>query len=151
MSSSVKLTRLLNGYGEVVGYFSDHVAAQAARREWDEWHLQQAVPGPNWSGSAGSALKCRSVETPIVSAELEDVEKGDGDRIVYWKSGPNDFGLPSAELISRWLRCGAASVDVSRFLINKYRRPNKSIRDADLGGPEQAAGVLYVLRVKAPK
>ena len=33
---------------------------------------------------------------------------------------------------------------------NRYRRPSKSNRSADLGGPKQDAGVLYVLTIKAP-
>lgn len=60
-----------------------------------------------------------------------------------------DQGL--GERVKLWTWRGAASVEVSRYLINRWRRPGKSSRDADLGGPVEAAGVLYVLRVKAPK
>lgn len=140
MTAPLKLTRLLNADGETVGYFSDHVAEMAARREWDAHTRPGSVKlGANYG-------KCRSIETPIVSAELEDVEPGDGDREDYvevWEE--------VGELVRDWTQHGAASVEVQRFLINKYRRPGMSSRDADLGGPVEAAGVLYVLRVKALK
>ena len=35
--------------------------------------------------------------------------------------------------------------------INRYHRPGKSNRSADLGGPAEAAGVLYILTIKASK
>lgn len=137
-----KLTCLHNADGEIVGYFSDHVAEMAARREWIV-----AVKG--------HIKGCRSKEVAIVAAELENVEPGDGDRVDYLYFGvvgaSSGFCNIHAQLEADWLRRGAASVEIQRFLINKYRRPGKPNRDADLGGPTDAAGVLYVLKIKAPR
>lgn len=120
----------------------------------------------SWAGTAGAAPKCRSIETSIAPTELENVEPGDGDRVgclhfagSWLKNEREDRsdGLPGPAVRdavmfrqAEWLLRGAASVEAQRFLINKYRRPGMSNRDADLGGPVEAAGVLYVLRVKAP-
>jgi hypothetical protein len=140
----LKLTRLLNADGEVVGYFSDHVAEMAARREWNEqdhehaWRIGLNVP------------MCRSIDTPIVSAELEDVEPGDGDRVEH-RLHEIDANWVPQERIQQWLTRGAASVSVERYPINRYRRLGMSSRDADLGGLAEAAHVLYVLKIKAPK
>lgn len=144
--STIKLTCLYNADGQVIGYFSDHVAAQAARTEWNEYYasllflsnIQDLTP-----------LKCRSVETYIKPAELESVEPGEGDRVDYIYRAAGHLLLE--QRCSAWLDHGAASVEVSRYSINRYRSPGKSWRDSDLGGPAEAAGVLYVLRIKAPK
>mgnify|MGYP006921424037 CR=1 FL=1 len=146
----IKLTCLYNADGEVVGYFSDYPAEVAARKEWHE-HYDQRVPLRQSKLSLG--LVCRSKETAIVAAEVENVEPGDGDRVDYLKGLPTDVYL-ALELnvrIGMWLHRGAISVEVQRFLINKYRRSGMSVRDADLGGPTDAAGVLYVLKIKAPR
>lgn len=155
--TALKLRRLLNADGEVVGYFSDHVAEMAARKEWDEWYYRRQVPDQSWAGTAGTTPKCRTVETPIVAAEFEDVEPGDGDRVDHFHESVK-HPLAQAQMRQRmdakidlWLDCGATSVEVRRYLVNRYRRPGMSNRDADLGGPQEAAGVLYVLVVKAPK
>ena len=145
------LNRLLNADNECVGYFTDDAAGraamQAARVEWNRHYsgrlaLDAAAmvhaPGP-W---------CRSIATPIKPLELEDVELGDGDRVAY-HAHPDD--CPIAQQMHLWLQFGAAFVEIQRYEINRYRRPGKSNRSADLGGPEQAAGVLYVLTIKAPK
>jgi len=159
----VKLTRL-NADGEVVGYFSDHVAEIAARREWDLW--QVAPPSDAVSARNGQQLnrRCRSVETPIANLALEDVEPGDGDRVDYlFNAFMLDNSLQIAPMsakeacrrvgdrLSSWYLAGAASVEVSRHLINRWRRPGKSSRDTDLGGAAEAAGALYVLKIKAPR
>ena len=145
------LNRLLNADNECVGYFTDDAAGraamQAARVEWNRHYsgrlaLDAAAmvhaPGP-W---------CRSIATPIEPLELEDVEPGDGDRVAY-HAHPDD--CPIAQQMHLWLQFGAAFVEIQRYEINRYRRPGKSHRSADLGGPEQAADVLYVLTIKAPK
>ena len=146
------LNRLLNADNECVGYFTDDAAGraamQAARVEWNRHYsgrlaLDAAAmvhaPGP-W---------CRSIATPIEPLELEDVEPGDNEQTDYV------FNPLCEETVWRrvsddWLDNGAASVDVRHHEINRYRRPGKSHRSADLGGPEQAADVLYVLTIKAP-
>lgn len=133
-----KLTCLHNADGEIVGYFSDHVAEMAARREWIV-----AVKG--------HIKGCRSTETAIAAAELENVEPGDGDRVDYFQHFADTTGSEAGCKAAAWLRRGASSVEVQRFLINKYRRPGMSARDSDLGGPVDAAGVLYVLKIKAPR
>ena len=142
------LNRLLNADNECVGYFTDDAAGraamQAARVEWNRHYsgrlaLDAAAmvhaPGP-W---------CRSITTPIKPLEFEDVEPGDGERVDY-------VHRPEKALrVLYWYRHGAADVNTQHYEINRYRRPGKSNRSADLGGPEQAAGVLYVLTIKAPK
>lgn len=150
MTASLKLTRLLNADGETVGYFSDHVAEMAARMEWNE-HYDQRVPRGQSKLSLG--LVCRSVDTPIAPAALEDVEPGDGDRDDYFdaETAQHDHRSELYMRLYSWYQRGAASVEVSRYLVNRWRRPGKPSRDADLGGASEAAGVLYVLRVKAPK
>ena len=148
------LNRLLNADNECVGYFTDDAAGraamQAARVEWNRHYsgrlaLDAAAmvhaPGP-W---------CRSIATPIEPLELEDVEPGDGDRVDYVLRNDCDGIVPTSLRIRGWYLRGAASVDVRRHEINRYRRPGKSNRSADLGGPAEAAGVLYVLTIKAPK
>jgi hypothetical protein len=144
----IKLTCLYNADGEVVGWFNDYGVEMAARREWNEHY--RAKPG---YGSQCEA--CRSKEVSIVAAELENVEPGDGDRVDYLYFGvvgaSSGFCNIHAQLEADWLRRGAASVEIQRFLINKYRRPGKPNRDADLGGPTDAAGVLYVLKIKASR
>ena len=152
------LNRLLNADNECVGYFTDDAAGraamQAARVEWNRHYsgrlaLDAAAmvhaPGP-W---------CRSIATPIKPLDLEDVEPGDGDRVES-SLATTPQGALRAETnigwrIGEWYSRGAASVDVRRHEINRYRRPGKSNRSADLGGPAEAAGVLYVLTIKAPK
>ena len=98
---------------------------------------------------------CRSTETAIAAAELEDVEPGDGDRVDYRSTLTHEDIIPLTERVAHicelWLRRGATAVEVQRYLINKYRRPGMSAKNSDLGGPEQAAGVLYVLKIKAPR
>lgn len=137
------LNRLLNADNECVGYFTDdaagRVAMQVAQAEWGAAD-QISV---SWSNH-----QCRSIATPIKPLELEDVEPGDGGRVDYMRVGD---GENLGGIMSTWYQRGAASVDVCRHEINRYRRPGKSNRSADLGGPEQAAGVLYVLTIKAPK
>ena len=148
------LNRLLNADNECVGYFTDDAAGraamQAARVEWNRHYsgrlaLDAAAmvhaPGP-W---------CRSIATPIKPLELEDVEPGDGGRVDYVLRNDCDGIVPTSLRIRGWYLRGAASVDVRRHEINRYRRPGKSNRSADLGGPAEAAGVLYVLTIKAPK
>lgn len=136
------LNRLLNADNECVGYFTDDAAGraamQAARVEWDAQRSYLHHNAPN--------NLCRAVTTPIKPLELADVDPGDGDRVGY-HAHPDD--CPVAQQIHLWLQFGAASIDVRRHEINRYRRPGKS--SADLGGPAQAAGVLYVLTIKAPK
>ncbi len=140
----IKLTCLYNADGEVVGWFNDYGVEMAARREWNEHY--RAKPG---YGSQCEA--CRSKEVSIVAAELENVEPGDGDRVDYFQHFGDTTGAEAGCKAAMWLRRGAASVEIQRFLVNKYRRPGKPNRDADLGGPTDAAGVLYVLKIKAPR
>jgi len=134
----IKLTCLYNADGEVVGWFSDYGVEMAARREW-----VVAVKG--------HIKGCRTKEVAIVAAELENVEPGDGDRVDYFQHFGDTTGAEAGCKAAMWLRRGAASVEIQRFLVNKYRRPGKPNRDADLGGPTDAAGVLYVLKIKAPR
>ena len=170
------LNRLLNADNECVGYFTDDAAGraamQAARTEWEKLCDSCAGTGedrskpriadgghgffPDCRTCRGNKIQfCRSITTPIKPLELEDVEPGDGDR----KDSVLGITVPQIvrterEICSRvihWHQMGAASVDVRRHAINRYRRPGKSNRSADLGGPVTAAGVLYVLLVKAPK
>lgn len=144
--SQLKLTCLHNADGNVVGWFNDYGIEMAARREWDAYH---DIPG--YFGPPQSKPKCCSKEVSIVAAELENVEPGDGDRVDYFHDPKWVTSVGYVEAQSqRWYKRGA-SVEIQRFLINKYRRPGKSNRDTDLGGPVDAAGVLYVLVVKAPK
>ncbi len=147
------LNRLLNADGATVGYFTDDAAGraamQAARAEWQVHHLERQ-----------DAWACRSIATPIKSLALEDVEPGDGDRVDY-VCGSNEHVFDAGEVYdsrsliglyaSAWLGRGAASVEVQRHEINRYHRPGKSNRSADLGGPAEAAGVLYILTIKASK
>ena len=144
------LNRLLNADNECVGYFTDgaagRAAMQAARAEWNAHGLASAT--------GERSVMCRSIATPIKPLELEDVEPGDGDREDYCVQAHPMTARMSGETVARvsaWGLLGAASVDVRRHEINRYRRPGKSNRSTDLGGPEQAAGVLYVLTIKAPK
>ena len=162
------LNRLLNADNECVGYFTDDAAGraamQAARAEWDGFYRRETAA---WINSAETrelrnerkvayyaemngcgGKKCRSIATPIKPLEPENVEPGDGDRNDYMRVGD---GENLCGILSIWYKCGAASVEVQRQEINRYRRPGKSNRSADLGGPAEAAGVLYVLIVKAPK
>ncbi len=148
----IKLTCLYNADGEVVGWFSDYVVEMAARREWDAYYDGIFALTARWT-----AARCRSKETTIVAAELENVEPGDGDRVdMICEISRNakalaDSGAIADMRILRWQEWGAVSVEIQRFLINKYRRPGISARDNDLGGPTDAAGVLYVLKIKAPR
>lgn len=148
----MNLNRLLNADGATVGYFTDDTAGraamQAARAEWNEYY--RAKPGYGVKCDA-----CRSIATPIKPLELEDVEPGDGDRVAYLLTlgrfdDADELFLANIDTLL-WQQRGAAAVDVHRHEINRYRRPGKSNRSADLGGPDEAAGVLYVLLVKAPK
>ena len=147
-----KLTCLRNADGEVVGYFSDHVAEMAARQEWNTWYDQRI---PRGQSKLSLGLVCHSKEVAIVAAELENVESGDGDRVDYRSTLTHEDIIPLTERVAHicelWLRRGATAVEVQRYLINKYRRPGMSARDSDLGGPADAAGVLYVLKIKAPR
>ena len=148
-ATTMNLNRLLNADGATVGYFIDDTAGraamQAARAEWDSFYR---------GISEGAVWQCSSVATPIKPLRLEDVEPGDGDRVDYvyqaaaWAQLAN--GLGNTERPGAWLARGATDVIAQRHEINRYRRPGKSNRSADLGGPEQAAGVLYVLTIKAP-
>lgn len=143
----MRLNRLINAHGEVIGYFSDFAVEMTARKEWNAHHIEVDEWPPGTS-------PCRSIVTSVTLTDLEDVGVGDGERIDYIyinKCGFDRAGLPSsaADRVVDWSRHGAAAVTVSRHLVNKYRRPGGSLRDADLGGPAQAAGVLYVLRVRA--
>lgn len=163
------LNRLLNADNECVGYFTDDAAGraamQAARTEWEKLCDSCAGTGedrskpriadgghgffPDCRTCRGNKIQfCRSITTPIKPLELEDVEPGGGDRVAY-HAHPDD--CPIAQQMHLWLQFGAAFVEIQRYEINRYRRPGKSNRSADLGGPEQAAGVLYVLTIKAPK
>ena len=159
------LNRLLNADNEIVGYFTDdavgRAAMQAARVEWNDSYQQETAAWINaaptkairnarkaayyaeMNGCGGK--KCYSIATPIKPLEFEDVEPGDGERVDY-------VHRPEKALrVLYWYRHGAADVNTQHYEINRYRRPGKSNRSADLGGPEQAAGVLYVLTIKAPK
>ena len=171
MGVAMTLNRLLNADNECVGYFTDDAAGraamQAARTEWDSSYRQETAAWINaaptkemrserkaahyaeMNGCGGK--KCRSIATPIKPLELEDVEPGDGDRVDYVHRPENEAIVPTALRVLYWYRHGATDVITQRQEINRYRRPGKSNRSADLGGPEQAAGVLYVLLVKAPK
>ena len=149
------LNRLLNADGATVGYFTDDAAGraamQAARAEWDTHGATGALV---LAQRAGRVTVCRSVATPIKPLELEDVEPGDGDRVdscVQEHPMTTRMSSGTCDRASAWQLMGAASVEVQRHEINRYRRPGKSNRSADLGGSEQAAGVLYVLTIKAPK
>ena len=162
-----KLTCLHNADGEIVGYFSDYVAEMAARQEWDGTNCRHKWENLDFDGSgnckhcrqpASPSRRglCRSHEVAIVAAELENVEPGDGDRVdfVYEAGGEFARGIAAKRAVGAmgdWLKEGASSVEVQRYLINKYRRPGMSARDSDLGGPVDAAGVLYVLKIKAPR
>jgi len=139
----IKLTCLYNADGDVVGWFSDYGVEMAARREWDLWYHSPE------QRRRGFGI-CHSEEVAIV-AEFENVEPGDGDRVDYFQHFGDTTGAEAGCKAAMWLRRGAASVEIQRFLINKYRRPGKPNRDADLGGPLDAAGVLYVLKIKAPR
>ena len=170
------LNRLLNADNECVGYFTDDAAGraamQAARTEWEKLCDSCAGTGedrskpriadgghgffPDCRTCRGNKIQfCRSITTPIKPLELEDVEPGDGGRVES-SLATTPQGALRAETnigwrIGEWYSRGAASVDVRRHEINRYRRPGKSNRSADLGGPAEAAGVLYVLTIKAPK
>ena len=136
------LNRLLNADNECVGYFTDDAAGRAAMQAAQaEWGAADKI-SVSWS---------TTIATPIKPLELEDVELGDGDRVDYVLRNDCDGIVPTSLRIRGWYLRGAASVDVRRHEINRYRRPGKSNRSADLGGPAEAAGVLYVLLVKAPK
>ena len=151
------LNRLLNADNECVGYFTDddagRVAMQSAQADWDaqaaeDWSEDTFSPAEHRRRRAqpdACPNKCRSIATPIKPLEFEDVEPGDGERVDY-------AHRPEKALrVLYWYRHGAADVNTQHYEINRYRRPGKSNRSADLGGPEQAAGVLYVLTIKAPK
>lgn len=141
-----KLTCLYNADDEVVGYFNDYGVAMAARQEWDTW-TDVNVPNRH------RRQYCRSHEVAIAPLELENVESDDGDRVDYCiQEYPMTTRCSSGTIdrVSAWHLMGA-SVEIQRYLINKYRRPGMSARDSDLGGPVDAAGVLYVMRIKAPK
>jgi len=135
----------MNADGETVGYFSDYGVEMAARREWNTYYDQRV---PRGQSKLSLGLVCRSHEIAITPLELENVAPGDSDRVDYLCS---DWDQGLGERIKLWTWRGAASVEVQRFLINKYRRPGMSVRDSDLGGPADAAGVLYILKIKAPK
>ena len=140
------LNRLLNADNECVGYFTDDAAGRVAMQVAQaEWGAADKI-SVSWS---------TTIATPIKPLDLEDVEPGDGGRVES-SLATTPQGALRAETnigwrIGEWYSRGAASVDVRRHEINRYRRPGKSNRSADLGGPEQAAGVLYVLTIKAPK
>ena len=136
------LNRLLNADNECVGYFTDDAAGRVAMQVAQaEWGAADKI-SVSWS---------TTIATPIKPLELEDVEPGDGGRVDYVLRNDCDGIVPTSLRIRGWYLRGAASVDVRRHEIDRYRRPSKSNRDAELGGPEQAAGVLYVLTVRAPK
>ena len=157
------LNRLLNADNECVGYFTDddagRAAMQAARAEWDaqaaeDWSEDTFSPAEHKRRKAqpdACPNKCRSVATAIKPLELEDVEPGDGDRVDYVLRNDCDGIVPTSLRIRGWHRCGAVNINTQRYEINRYRCPGKSNRSADLGGPEQAAGVLYILTIKASK
>lgn len=156
------LNRLLNADNECVGYFTDddagRAAMQSAQADWDaqaaeDWSEDTFSPAEHKRRKAqpdACPNKCRSIATPIKPLELEDVEPGDGDRVDYMYVTGSAISLLGG-LVADWLGCGAVNVNTRRYEVNRYRRPGKSNRSADLGGPEQAAGVLYVLIIKAPK
>ena len=171
------LNCLLSADDVVIGYFTDDAAGraamQAARTEWEKLCDSCAGTGedrskpriadgghgffPDCRTCRGNKIQfCRSITTPIKPLELEDVEPGDGGRVDYMRVGDGENLTSLCRLIlggimSTWYQRGAASVEVQRHEVNRYRRPGKSHRSADLGGPEQAADVLYVLTIKAPK
>lgn len=158
------LNRLLNADNECVGYFTDDAAGraamQAARVEWDAqaaevWIEDTFSPAEHRRRKAQPSAcpnKCHSVATSVKPLELEDVEPGDGDRVDYFApTFEHTADEYVGSVVSVWLEHGAASIVTRRHEINRYRCPGKSNRDAELGGPEQAAGVLYVLTIKAPK
>ena len=159
-ATTMTLNRLLNADNECVGYFTDddagRAAMQSAQADWDaqaaeDWSEDTFSPAEHRRRRAqpdACPNKCRSSVTPIKPLDLEDVEPGDGDRVAY-HAHPDD--CPIAQQMHLWLQFGAAFVEIQRYEINRYRRPGKSHRSADLGGPEQAADVLYVLTIKAPK
>ena len=135
------LNRLLNADNECVGYFTDDAAGRAAMQAAQaEWGAADKI-SVSWS---------TTIATPIKPLELEDVEPGDNEQTDY-VFNPLCEETVWCRVSDDWLDNGAASVDVRRHEINRYRRPGKSNRSADLGGPEQAADVLYVLTIKAPK
>ena len=130
------LNRLLNADNECVGYFTDDDEGRAAMQVAQvEWGAADQI-SVSWS---------TTIATPIKPLEFEDVEPGDGERVDY-------VHRPEKALrVLYWYRHGAADVNTQHYEINRYRRPGKSNRSADLGGPAEATGVLYVLLVKAPK
>ena len=159
------LNRLLNADNECVGYFTDDAAGraamQAARAEWEKLCDSCAGTGedrskpriadgghgffPDCRTCRGNKIQfCRSIATPIKPLELEDVEPGDGDRVDYILTNGTEISI--ATRIFDWFTRGATDVVRQCHEINRYRRPGKSNRSA-----AEAAGVLYVLIVKAPK
>ena len=161
------LNRLLNADNECVGYFTDddagRAAMQSAQADWDaqaaeDWSEDTFSPAEHRRRRAqpdACPNKCRSSVTPIKPLDLEDVEPGDGGRVES-SLATTPQGALRAETnigwrIGEWYSRGAASIEVQRHEVNRYRRPGKSNRSADLGGPAEAAGVLYVLTIKAPK
>ena len=156
------LNRLLNADNECVGYFTaddaGRAAMQSAQADWDaqaaeDWSEDTFSPAEHRRRRAqpdACPNKCRSIATPIKPLEFEDVEPGDNEQTDY-VFNPLCEETVWCRVSDDWLDNGAASVDVRRHEINRYRRPGKSNRSADLGGPAEAAGVLYVLTIKAPK
>ncbi len=143
-TKGLKLTCLRNADGDVVGMFSNHVIEMAARAEWKQYYEKKA---PMWAPSA-----CHSSTIYASSLPLCDVDAGDGDRVDYvCERLGHDVLAELAGRVAMWCRHGAADVVVSRFMVNKYRRPGCGSGDLVLGGPEEAAGVVYVLKIKAPK
>ena len=103
---------------------------QAARTEWDaqaaeDWSEDTFSPAEHRRRRAqpdACPNKCRSIATYVHRPENEAI-------------------VPTALRVLYWYRHGATDVNTQRYEINRYRRPSKSNRSADLGGPEQAAGV----------
>jgi hypothetical protein len=117
---------------KTIGYFLNHSLVQHARNDWR---------------SAGFVRESQS-RPELWSDNLEQVDVGDGDRVDFLfmpRVGSSDRTEELGSRVALWLHRGAASVEVERFLVNKWRRP-----DSTEAGPEEAAGALFVLCVKAP-
>lgn len=134
------LIRLLNALGECVGFFTDDAAGRIALKDAiTEWDSCLYGTCRIWMPRT-----CRHSAVSIVPAEIDDVEPGDTIKFdySYWRN--TDF------IRDEWLNHGAASVLTERFEINRWRRPGKSNRSADLGGTAGTAGVLHMLTITAP-
>ena len=137
-----------NGLGEIVGYFRSDRALRAARAEWDDYR----------KGCAGEARarRCEQRVRYATPADVARVDPGDGPVVDYvvgslLTSNTTDGRLLMQALHDReaaWLAAGALSVTVQRFIVDRWRRPGKSLDLLALGGV--GSDVVFVLKVEAP-